>query len=370
MTDKRVMMTRDSRRRRARLVVASLAVVALIGADAVPAAAQSRGKLAEARQKYQELQKRLDELTGEHLKQQSRLAGLRTQISRTSRQIKDTEARSAELQTQLRGRVRDAYRMGGVGQVRFLFDAQSFREFSLRMVVFERQAAADEDLMLEMRRLRAELTRKQNDLRSKERSKAKEVAALRARGAEVEGVLAQMGSLVQRLDAEEKARLARLASARTRAASAPGVRVGARGGGGGGGRAMALQACPAAGPRSFTNDWGAPRGGGRRRHKGTDVFAAMGSPAAAVVSGRISRLSSGGNAGLSVYLWGDDGNEYFYAHMSGYNASTGQRVSAGQTIAYVGNTGNARGGAPHIHFEIHPGGGAAINPYYSLIRVC
>ncbi|HVL81740.1 MAG TPA: M23 family metallopeptidase, partial [Actinomycetota bacterium] len=129
-------------------------------------------------------------------------------------------------------------------------------------------------------------------------------------------------------------------------------------------------ACPAAGPRSFSNDWGAPRGGGRRRHKGNDIFAAHGSPAAAVVDGRISRISSGGLGGLSIYLWGDDGNQYYYTHMSGFATSTGQRVSAGQTIAYVGNTGNARGGAPHIHFEIHPGGGAPINPYYSLIRVC
>ena len=90
----------------------------------------------------------------------------------------------------------------------------------------------------------------------------------------------------------------------------------------------------------------------------------------AVAPGVVSRHGSGGAGGLSIYLWGDNGVEFYYAHMSGFSTPVGARVGAGQTIGYVGNTGNARGGAPHIHFEIHPGGGGAINPYASLVRVC
>jgi murein DD-endopeptidase MepM/ murein hydrolase activator NlpD len=128
-------------------------------------------------------------------------------------------------------------------------------------------------------------------------------------------------------------------------------------------------ACLVGPAHAFSDTWGAPRSGGRR-HMGTDVFAPMGSPAYAVTDGVVTRTSTSSNGGLQVYLRGNDGNEYFYAHMSSYVAHAGQRVSAGQEIARVGDTGNARGGAPHVHFEVHPGGGYPVNPYPYVRRFC
>lgn len=128
-------------------------------------------------------------------------------------------------------------------------------------------------------------------------------------------------------------------------------------------------ACLVGPTHAYSDTWGAPRSGGRH-HMGTDVFAPMGSPAYAVIDGVIRRESTSDNGGLQVYLRGSDGNEYFYAHMSAYVARPGQHVSAGEEIAKVGDTGNARGGPPHVHFEVHPGGGAPVNPYPYVRRFC
>jgi murein DD-endopeptidase MepM/ murein hydrolase activator NlpD len=128
--------------------------------------------------------------------------------------------------------------------------------------------------------------------------------------------------------------------------------------------------CPVGSVHSFTDTWGAPRSGGRT-HQGTDVFAPYGSPAYAVVDGVIERWSNGGLGGLAMWLRGDDGTRYYYAHNSANLAPAGSRVQAGQVIAFVGTTGNAATTPPHIHFEAHPStGGGARNPYAWLAALC
>lgn len=117
---------------------------------------------------------------------------------------------------------------------------------------------------------------------------------------------------------------------------------------------------PVAGPHSYIDSFGAPRGG--RRHQGIDIFAPYGTPVVACVDGRV-RISYSRLGGKSIWLHGNDGNSYYYAHLSGFAVSSGTKVSAGRVIGYVGNSGNARGGAPHLHFEIRLGGGRVINPY-------
>ncbi len=121
---------------------------------------------------------------------------------------------------------------------------------------------------------------------------------------------------------------------------------------------------PIGGPQGFGNSWGARRSGGRR-HKGTDVMAACGAPVVAVTDGTIFNLHAGGNGGIMAYLRASNGDVFFYSHLKGYapGIRNGSRVTVGQKIGTNGNTGNARGGPCHVHFEWHRGGGAAVNPY-------
>lgn len=118
--------------------------------------------------------------------------------------------------------------------------------------------------------------------------------------------------------------------------------------------------------KQIANNFGAPRDGGARTHKGIDIFAPSGRELLAMTSGYVHRTYNnlGGNA---VYLRGDDGRSYYYAHLLKYhaNANTGDRVQAGQVIGYVGNSGNAKNTPAHLHFEIKEDG-QTINPYYAL----
>jgi len=129
-------------------------------------------------------------------------------------------------------------------------------------------------------------------------------------------------------------------------------------------------ACPVAGAVSFTDSWGAPRSGGRS-HKGVDMIAARGTPIVAIYSGKIKRFSNSSLGGKSIYFTSDAGDVYYYAHLDGFaDVGTGQQVEAGTVIGYNGSTGNAPDYLPHLHFEYHPGGGSAVNPYPLVRSLC
>jgi len=117
---------------------------------------------------------------------------------------------------------------------------------------------------------------------------------------------------------------------------------------------------------TFMNDWGFPRSGGRF-HTGNDLFAPRGSPAYAPVDGVATQVigSLGGN---QINFTGDDGTLYIFSHLDKFAAKG--RVSAGDLIGYVGNTGNAAGGPTHVHFEMHPDNGEAVNPYPFVSAAC
>ena len=121
---------------------------------------------------------------------------------------------------------------------------------------------------------------------------------------------------------------------------------------------------PVEGEVWYSDDFGAPRavGGG---HTGNDVFARKGTPLVAVQAGTVQELRYRSLGGNSFHLVNDRGDYFYYAHLLRYAAgiTNGSVVEAGQVLGYVGNTGNAITTPPHLHFEIHPGGGAPIDPY-------
>jgi murein DD-endopeptidase MepM/ murein hydrolase activator NlpD len=132
------------------------------------------------------------------------------------------------------------------------------------------------------------------------------------------------------------------------------------------------RACPVAGRFAYGSGWGAPRDGGTRRHQGIDLLAPRGTRLVAVEGGRIGPRwgHNGGRAGVRLWLHGDSGTHYLYAHNQRNLARPGQRVRSGDLVASIGNSGNAARTPPHVHFEVHPGGGPAVNPDATVRRWC
>ena len=102
------------------------------------------------------------------------------------------------------------------------------------------------------------------------------------------------------------------------------------------------------------------------------MIAARNTPIAAIYSGTITRASASTLGGITLWLRSDAGDEFYYAHLEGYAAGIGSgvRVAEGEIIAFNGSSGNAPDYLPHLHFEHHPGGGAAVNPYPLVAAIC
>jgi murein DD-endopeptidase MepM/ murein hydrolase activator NlpD len=99
-------------------------------------------------------------------------------------------------------------------------------------------------------------------------------------------------------------------------------------------------------------------------HQGNDLFADFGTPVVAVADGRLANVGSLPISGNRLWVYADSGDEFFYAHLSAFSpaAVNDRHVEAGTILGYVGNTGDAEPTPPHLHFEIHPGGGDAVDP--------
>lgn len=120
--------------------------------------------------------------------------------------------------------------------------------------------------------------------------------------------------------------------------------------------------------QDLQDTWGAARSHGRR-HQGIDIFAARGTPIYSTTNGIVQRIRTGGLGGKAVWILGPDQSRHYYAHLHRFaKIRVGDRVRAGTRIGSVGDTGNARGGRPHLHYEVHLAGTGAVNPYPYLNR--
>jgi peptidase M23-like protein len=142
---------------------------------------------------------------------------------------------------------------------------------------------------------------------------------------------------------------------------------------------------PVLGPTAYSDDFGELRPGGA--HQGIDILAPKRALALAAEPGRVEFWTTSAAAGCMLYLHGASGTTYLYIHLNNdltkRNDNRGKcaagrayakglknraKVSAGQVIGYVGDSGDADGAHPHLHFEVHPGGGPAVDPYPWLKR--
>lgn len=120
-------------------------------------------------------------------------------------------------------------------------------------------------------------------------------------------------------------------------------------------------------PQRVANSWGAARSGGRA-HEGIDIFAPKGTPVVSTTRGVVTRAGTNRLGGQFVGVLGPGLEWHYYAHLDRFGAfREGDIVQPGDVLGYVGNTGNARGTQPHLHYGIYRGG--AKNPYPRLIAL-
>jgi len=322
----------------------------VLGASLVslPAHASTESELDAARDRLQTARAELTRVTQRWQETWARQARAEDAAALARAEIQRLEGELATIQASLNDRVAAAYMSGGSFSMGALLTSDSFQDATDRLQYTLSVVQGDADLATEVAVTAEELRRQEDRLRDAARREAAAAAELQDQRDELDARIAELNNLVadlqDELQAEEQVQVGLTASTAVL-------------------RSGAIQTCPVAGNNSFVDSFGWPRPGGRT-HQGIDLIAAAGTPVVAVAPGSARTASSvlGGNG---VVVQHPNGDWTFYAHLSSYGTLGG--VSTGTVIGYVGNTGTT---VNHLHFEYHPNGGAAVNPYSMLLAVC
>lgn len=405
---------------RPRRALAGLATFLVAVSFCQPASAATQQELESARQRRQALQQELDATVASYDQAQSQLASTQEALQRYEKDLEALEAESEQVRARVSERAREVYRQGPSSMFQFLIGAENFSDFGRRMKLLQEAAEQDASILQEAEITRTKVSRLQADVAAQEAQERQLLEDMADQAESLESKFSEARQLESQLvaDKSEAERLARqreAAQAAQRAAEEQARRAAeqeaareaeelqsqraaaqqaaespvpapapaeppapspspagndAGTGSSAGGPSSSGLYCPVDGPVSFTDTFGHPRSGGRS-HEGVDMFAAQGTPVAAITDGRITRRSSSTLGGLYIYFTGTDGTEYFYTHLSGYtDVPVGTAIKGGTHIGYVGNTGNARGTPPHLHFEVAPPGRGTINPTPTARSAC
>jgi len=336
-------------RARVSVIVAASLLMAILAS--FPSRADTAGAVKATRAKLASLQSELDRLAGSYADALTHLALTEAKADAARADIQRLRSRMLAIQARLATRARDAYESGGADTLELLLTSDSFSQFSDRVEFLGRVTQGDTDLLLQARVTGERLRRAQRDLEKLSREQAATAGSLRAQKSAIASAMtrtqAVLASLQKKLAAEQAA-----------AAAGPPIRPGG-----------ILQACPVGQPRAFVDTFGAPRPGGRT-HLGIDLMAPLGTPIYAAQPGRFVE-NSNSLGGITAVVFATNGDYTYYAHLSSYaGVGSGTTVGAGTMIGHVGNTGDAAGGPYHLHFEYHPGGGGAVDPYDLLRAAC
>jgi peptidoglycan LD-endopeptidase LytH len=327
-----------------RLIRSTVALV--LSAAAVTAIPAMADELDAARDRFEAARAELTRVTGLWQQTEARLARAQDAAAEAEAKIDDLERELARISETLNDRVAAAFMSGGASSLGAVLTSDSIQDATDRLQYTQSVVQGDADLATRVAVTAEELRRQEAQLRQAARQEARAVAELETQRAQIDERVQRLNDVVQELEAEA-------ADARSFGLAGGSVSITGTG---------AIQTCPVAGPTSFVDSFGDPRPGGRS-HEGIDLIAAYGTPVVAVAPGTASTAGSIG--GLGVAVQHDSGGDWtFYAHLSSYG-SLG-RVSAGTVIGYVGPAN----GVTHLHFEYHPAGGAAVNPYGALLAVC
>lgn len=324
-------------------------LAALLGA--VPAVAGTKDQLDAAKAELARVQAQLDRATARWQAAELALDNTQAEIALTRDRIGGLESRLDSISVRLTRRAEIAFTTGPTSTIDLLLSSGSFTEFTDRLEFLGSMAQDDADLVIEKRVAQEQLRRERDDLLDLEERQAgvaEDLAGIKKVIDEQFGVISdRVADLTAKYQEEQAAAKELVVLGQT---------PNATGGG-------ALQVCPVAGLNSFVDSFGWPRVG--HTHQGIDLISPAGTPVVAAHAGTVSHSSST-SGGIQAYVHGSAGDS-FYAHLSGYSSASGS-ASAGTVIGYVGSTGNS--GVNHLHFEWHPGGGAAVNPYQMLLAVC
>lgn len=329
----------------ARVVVIAALVSALLMPASVAAEPTEAQRLAA---QLKQLESSVGAASSAYDKAHWRLDETEVRLGAVSAKERKTRARLRAVRKRLARRANALYRDGAVTYLEVLLESRSFEEMLVGLDFFQRISSQDARAIAQARSLSVDLAETRNELRSTKRRQAASVDELRRKRDGLQAQFATIQNRYQDVRAQLRRELARERAETGRTSySFP--------------RGPMGMVFPVQGPHSYADTWGASRSGGRRRHQGTDIMAPRGTAAVAIMSGTV-RANTNGLGGKCIWLSADNGWLFYYAHLDSW-VVTGGRVKAGQLIGRVGDTGNARGGAPHLHFQIHPGGGAPINPY-------